>query len=216
MKKPRAPSAVYAIADAEALTPRPLAEGALAIAEAGLTTIQLRAKRLDDAAFFREAERTVRALEGWVGSLWIDDRVDLAAILGFDGVQLGQADLPAGVARRLLAASCFIGASTHDAVQWRAADADSAVDWVAFGPVFPTRSKADPDPTVGIEGLRRVARLAAGKKAERKPLIAIGGIDAASLPQVLAAGADAAAVLSAVCVGDIAANCRRLLAAAAA
>lgn len=211
------PSAIYAIADADALAPRGLADGALAIADSGITTLQLRAKSLDDASLFREAERCARHLEGWAGTLWIDDRVDLARILDFDGVHLGQTDLPPAVARRILPVSRRIGGSTHDRRQFEAALADAAVDWVAFGPVFGTRSKADADPVVGLEGLAEVGRLRATEEpARRKPLIAIGGIDARTLPRVLAAGADSAAVLSAVCVGDIAANCRRLLTALAA
>jgi len=211
------PSAIYAIADAEALAPRSLAEGALAIAGAGISTIQLRAKSLDDASLFREAERCVRGLEGWSGSLWIDDRVDLAKLLDFDGVHLGQVDLAPSVARRLLPGSRRIGASTHDLAQFGGALADPAVDWLAFGPIFATRSKSNHDPVVGLEGLAGVAKFRAAREpVQRKPLIAIGGIDARNLPRVIAAGADSAAVLSAICVGDIAFNCRHLLAALAA
>ena len=204
------PSAIYAIADAEALAPRSLASGALAMAEAGIGTIQLRAKRLSDRELHAEAERAVRGLAGWRGTLWIDDRVDLARMLAFAGVQLGQADLPPSTARALLPPERLIGASTHDRAQFDAASADGAVDWVAFGPVFPTASKRDPDPVVGLERLAEVAR------AKRKPLIAIGGIDAGNLRRVLEAGADSAAVLGAVSRGDVTANCRRLLAVLAA
>lgn len=206
------PSAIYAIADAEALAPRTLASGALAMAEAGIATIQLRAKTLDDATLFQQAESCVRGLEGWEGSLWIDDRADLALLLGFDGVHLGQRDLPAGAAKRILPAGTLIGVSTHDDAQLAAAAADPAADWLAFGPVFATRSKREPDPVVGLERLRQIAE----RSPRRKPLIAIGGIGAENLRDVLAAGADSAAVLSAVCAGDVAVNCRRLLAALAA
>ena len=112
------PSAIYAIADADALAPRSLAAGALAMADAGVRTIQLRAKSLDDATLFREAAAAVRGLEGWDGSLWIDDRVDLALLLDFAGVHLGRRDLPAAAARGILPASRRIGASTHDEPQF--------------------------------------------------------------------------------------------------
>ena len=204
------PSAIYAIADAEALAPRSLAAGALAIAESGIGTIQLRAKAMSDRELYAESERAVRGLEGWSGTLWIDDRIDLARLLGFAGVQLGQNDLPPAAARTLLPEGRLIGASTHDAAQFEAASADDAVDWVAFGPLFPTTGKRQPDPVVGLEGLAAVAR------ARRKPLVAIGGIDASNLRRVLDAGADSAAILGAVSRGDVAANCRRLLAALAA
>jgi thiamine-phosphate pyrophosphorylase len=209
------PSAIYAIADAEALAPRSLAAGALAMAEAGMETIQLRAKALPDRELFEESERALRALEGWKGTLWIDDRVDLALLLGFAGVHLGQRDLPAAVARRLLQENRLIGASTHDAGQLEAAAGDPAVDWVALGPIFATASKRDPDPVVGLEALASLASRSRAA-ARPKPLIAIGGIDASNLGAVLAAGADSAAVLSAVCRGDVAANCRRLRSALAA
>jgi thiamine-phosphate pyrophosphorylase len=102
----------------------------------------------------------------------------------------------------------LIGRSTHDRVQLAAAAADPAVDVVAVGPVFPTRSKEDPDPVVGLELVREA------RAATVKPLVAIGGIDATNLAVVLAAGADAVAVLSAVAPADVAGSCRRLLQAA--
>ncbi|MEZ5312177.1 MAG: thiamine phosphate synthase [Thermoanaerobaculia bacterium] len=206
------PSSVYAIADAGALLPRRLAEGAEAMAQAGIRTIQLRAKSLDDGELFRESEECLRRLEGWEGELWIDDRVDLAAVLPFAGVQLGQRDLPPRAARKVLGpGSSRIGASTHDEAQWRRALTDPDVDWIAVGPVLPTTSKANPDPVVGFEELSRLSALGRVSGGVRKPLIAIGGIDASNVGRVLRSGADSAAVLSAVCVGDIDANCRRLL-----
>jgi thiamine-phosphate pyrophosphorylase len=108
-------------------------------------------------------------------------------------------------------ANVKIGLSTHDEGQFAAADADPAVDVIAVGPVFPTTGKEDPDPVVGLE-LVRWAR-----ERTRKPLVAIGGIGAGNVASVLAAGADAAAVLGAVCRGgvrEVRANCLRLTAAA--
>lgn len=217
MSRARAPRPfpIYAIADAEALAPRSLADGVRAMAAAGIRTIQLRAKRLSDAELWREAERCARELAGWDGTLWIDDRVDLACLLEVDGVHLGQRDLPPAAARRLLPAGRRIGFSTHDATQLAAAAADPAVDWIAYGPVFATGSKRDPDPEVGLDGLAAAAAgLRAGAAA--KPLVAIGGIHAGNVARVLAAGADSAAMISAVCAGDVEGNCRRLLAAVAA
>jgi thiamine-phosphate pyrophosphorylase len=204
----RRPAALYGIADVGLLGSAET-EGAVAtMAEAGLRTLQLRAKGLAGGELFRLAERLCRRLEGWPGELWIDDRVDLALLLPFSGVHLGQRDLPPRSARALLGPATAIGWSTHDGEQLAAGDAEPAADWLALGPIFPTRSKADPDPPVGLDGLRRL------RSGTAKPLVAIGGIDAERLPEVLAAGADSAAVLSALCRGDVAANCRRLLAAA--
>ncbi len=203
------PGRIYAIADAEALAPRSLAESARIMAQSGITTIQLRAKHLDDELLFAEAERCLRWLEDWPGSLWIDDRVDLAMLLPFAGVHLGRLDLPAAAARRLLRPTVRIGVSTHDEEQLALADREPAADWVALGPIFATRSKRDPDPVVGLARLREL------RSRTSKPLIAIGGVQRADVAAVLAAGADAVAVISAVCAGDIARNCRELLAAAA-
>jgi thiamine-phosphate pyrophosphorylase len=143
-------------------------------------------------------------------TLWVDDRADLAALLPVGGLHLGQQDLSPGAARLLLPPRVLIGASTHDLAQLAAAAADPAVDVVAVGPVFATRGKADPDPVVGLELVREARALT------DKPVVAIGGIDATRLGAVLAAGADAVAVLSAISPADVAGSCRRLLQAAAA
>jgi thiamine-phosphate pyrophosphorylase len=207
---------VYAIADVDALAPRPVPEAVAEMAAAGIGWIQLRAKRaavsagaaVSDIELYRLLDRCRRALAGSGAALWIDDRADLAALLPVAGLHLGQADLPPAAARRVVGDAPWVGLSTHDEAQLAAAEADPEVDVVAFGPIFPTTGKADPDPVVGLAALRRARALTT------KPLVAIGGIDAGNLAAVLAAGADAAAVLGAVCRGDVAANCRRLRAAA--
>lgn len=203
------PGRIYAIADAEALAPRGLAESALTMAQSGIATIQLRAKRMSGRSFLGEVEACLRGLDSWEGTLWIDDRVDIAMLLPVAGVHLGRTDLPPEVARRLLPETVLIGASTHDEEQLIEADLQPAVDWLALGPVFPTYSKHDADPVVGLERLRELRLRTA------KPLIAIGGVQVRNVAEVLAAGADSVAVISAVCAGDIARNCRELLAAAA-
>lgn len=200
--------AVYAIADAEALDPRPLPEAVAEMAEAGIRWIQVRGKKLSGQEWFRALEGCCRALEGSGVSLWVDDRADLAALFPVEGLHLGQADLPPAAARRVIGKGARIGLSTHGEEQLVAADEDPDVDVVAVGPVFPTASKERPDPVVGLAFVRRARARTA------KTLVAIGGIDAGNVAEVLAAGADAAAVIGAVCRGDVRANCRRLLAAA--
>lgn len=199
---------VYAIADAEALGTTPLPAAVGVMAEAGIRWIQIRAKRLSGSEMFRALEECCRTVEGSEASLWVDDRADMAALFPVSGLHLGQADLPPAAARRVVGGAVWIGLSTHDEEQLAAADADPAVDVIAVGPVFPTTGKERPDPVVGLDFVRR-ARGRTGK-----PLVAIGGIDAGNVAEVLAAGADRAAVLGAVCRGDIFANCRRLIAAA--
>ena len=179
------------------------------MAEAGIGTIQLRAKHEPDDRLEAAYESLCEQLAGWPGELWIDDRVDLAALYAFAGVHLGQRDLAPSVARPLLRPEQAIGWSTHGSAQVEAGEADRAVDWIALGPIFPTTSKERPDPVVGLEGL------AEARARTTKPLVAIGGIDESNLARVLAAGADSVAVHSAICDGDVAINARRLLRAAA-
>lgn len=199
---------IYAIADAEALQPRPLSDAVAEMADAGVRWLQVRAKKLSGGDWYLALEGCVRALEGSGVELWVDDRADLAALFPVRGVHLGQTDLPPAAARRVVGGGVRIGLSTHGEAQLAAADADPEVDVIAVGPVFPTTGKERPDPVVGLPFLARA------RGRTRKRLVAIGGIDAGNVARVLAAGADGAAVLGAVCRGDVRANCRRLLAAA--
>lgn len=206
------PASLYAIADAEALGETPLPAAVLAMAEAGVHWIQVRAKRLSGGALYRSLEECCRVLEGSGAALWVDDRADLAALFRVAGVHVGQSDLPPGAVRRVVGEGMWIGLSTHEEAQLRAADADGEVDLIAVGPVYATTGKERPDPVVGLPFVRRARRLTA------RPLLAIGGIDAGNAAAVLAAGADTVVVLGAVCRGGgagIGANCRRLLAALA-
>jgi thiamine-phosphate pyrophosphorylase len=199
---------IYAIADVDALSGAALPEAVAAMAEGGIRTIQVRAKGRSGAEQYRWLEGCVRALEGSRTDLWIDDRADVAALFPVAGFHVGQRDLPPAAARRAVGEGIWIGLSTHDLEQVEAAELDPEVDLVAVGPVFPTTSKERPDPVVGLDFVRRARQLSG------KPLVAIGGIGPENVAAVLEAGADAAVVLSAVCrrdLGEITANCRRLL-----
>lgn len=202
------PGRIYAIADAEALGAAPLPQAVGALAEAGISWIQVRAKRLSGGELYRVVEACCREIEGSGAALWIDDRADLAALFPVAGVHVGQTDLPPAAVRRVVGEEMWIGLSTHGEAQLAAADADPEVDVVAVGPVFPTAGKERPDPVVGLDFVRRA------RSRTAKPLVAIGGIDAETVRAVLEAGADAAVVLGAVCRGDLGKNARRLLAAA--
>ena len=206
MRAPAGPSGrIYAIADVEALHPTPLPAAVRDMAEAGIQWIQVRAKKLSGGELCRQVEECCRALEGSGVRLWVDDRADVAALFPVAGLHVGQTDLPPAAARRVVGDEMWIGLSTHDEEQLRAADTDPEVDVIAVGPVFPTTGKASPDPVVGLDFLRRARGLTA------KPLVAIGGIDSGNIAEVVAAGADAVAVIGAVCRGDVRANCRRLM-----
>jgi len=119
----------------------------------------------------------------------MNDRPDLALMAGFGGVHVGQEDLSPEGARKVIGASLWLGVSTHNPEQVQHADGTSA-DYIAIGPVFATGSKANPDPVIGLEGVRRARALT------RKPLVAIGGITRGNCRSVIDAGADSVAVIS--------------------
>ena len=121
--------------------------------------------------------------------LILNDRADLCLAADFDGVHVGQDDLSPEAVRRIIGPNRWLGVSTHNPEQLRQADLTSA-DYLAIGPVFQTSSKENPDPAVGLEGVRRARALT------RKPLVAIGGITRANAASVIAAGADSVAVIS--------------------
>jgi thiamine-phosphate pyrophosphorylase len=121
--------------------------------------------------------------------LIMNDRADLCLAAGFDGLHVGQDDLSPESARRIIGVDRWLGVSTHNPEQLALADQTSA-DYLAIGPVFATSSKVNPDPLVGLEGVRRARELT------RKPLVAIGGITRGNARSVIEAGADAVAVIS--------------------
>jgi thiamine-phosphate pyrophosphorylase len=155
---------------------------------AGVRLIQLRDKQASSRQLYEVCAELKELLRDSGCRLMVNDRADVARATEADGVHLGQDDLPVEMARRVLAPSQWIGCSTHSLGQVIEADRSTA-DYIAFGPIFPTASKANPDPVVGLEGLRKARR------ATAKPLVAIGGITLQNAREVLAAGADSLAVL---------------------
>ena len=171
------------------------ARGILAVVDAavrgGVTCVQLREKSLDTRAFVERA----RALKAWLGPLGvpllINDRVDVALACGADGVHVGQNDMAPEDVRRLMPGG-LIGLSVESLAQLDAAER-APVDYYGISPVFATRSKHDAAPALGLDGLGAI------RAGTRRPLVAIGGIDAGNAAQVMAAGADGLAVVSALC-----------------
>jgi thiamine-phosphate pyrophosphorylase len=133
--------------------------------------------------------RELKRLAGLRVQLIMNDRADLCVAAEFDGVHLGQDDLSPDGARRVIGPSLVLGVSTHNPEQLADADRTSS-DYLAIGPVFATLSKRNPDPVIGLDGVRRARELT------RKPLVAIGGITRDNAASVIAAGADAVAVIS--------------------
>ena len=158
------------------------------LAPAGVTLLQYRNKSGNACQMLDHARELKRRIGGRA-NLIMNDRADLCLAAGYDGLHLGQDDLSPESARRIIGPDRWLGLSTHNPEQLAEADKTSA-DYLAIGPIFATASKANPDPVVGLEGLRQA------RKLTRKPLAAIGGITRANARSVIDAGADSVAVIS--------------------
>jgi thiamine-phosphate pyrophosphorylase len=181
---------VYPILDTAALDRAGIGivEAAEAFLEGGAEILQFRHKAFWSREIFAEAEKVAGLCRQANALFIVNDRADYAALLGA-GLHLGQEDLAPTEARRVVSPGTPIGFSTHNPDQMRAAESEP-VDYVAFGPIFQTASKEQPDPTVGIETLRTVRALT------RSPLVAIGGITRDNAALCWKAGADAVAIIA--------------------
>lgn len=178
---------LYPIIDLAVLR-RPLEPVLAGLAGAGVQWVQMRGKDLSSGDLFRECRRLVALARPLGLKVIVNDRADLALVSGADGVHVGQEDLPAAAARRILGEQAIIGLSTHGLEQARQAQ-ESPVDYVAIGPVFPTRTKENPDPVVDRQELQAIRAQVA------KPLVAIGGITLENVRPLFEAGADSVAVI---------------------
>ncbi|MCC6393544.1 MAG: thiamine phosphate synthase [Bryobacterales bacterium] len=183
---------LYAILDSSAVERRgaALLDVAEGMIEGGARLLQLRHKGRYSRALYAKAQHLAKLCRDVGARFIVDDRVDIALLLGA-GVHLGQDDLPPSDARRILGPRAMIGFSTHNAEQLVSGDSEP-VDYLAIGPAFATQSKENPDPVVGLE---RIAEL---RKLTAKPLAAIGGITLDSAPLLLRAGVDSLAVIGAL------------------
>lgn len=180
---------LYAILDPQACDRRPLVDYLREAAAAGCRLFQYRAKAESALAAYRQALALREAAAEAQALFIVNDRCDLALAVEADGVHLGQDDLPLDLARSLMGPDRLIGISTHREAQVVAAT-EGGADYLGFGPIYATRSKADHEPVVGSEGLRQARRLTP------LPVFAIGGITLATVEAVKAAGADGVAVIS--------------------
>jgi thiamine-phosphate pyrophosphorylase len=181
--------ALYAILDATPAQPLDsLVSVANKLAAAGVQLIQLRAKRISPREFQKMSRALVSAAPKNVRII-MNDRPDIASLAKAAGVHVGQEDLPVESARKICPTPQWVGISTHNLEQLRAAERTSA-DYIAVGPIYPTTTKENPDPVVGLDLIR------AAKKLTRKPLVAIGGITINSASEVFRAGADSVAIIS--------------------
>ena len=183
------------VTDAAACAPRDLADVVRAAVRGGVTSVQLREKQLWTRAFVARARLLQEVLSEAPEKvpLIINDRVDVALACAADGVHVGQSDMHATDVRRLLP-DAIIGLSVESAADARAVAAEALpVDYLGVSPVFATPTKTDTAPPLGLAGLAAIRALTS------LPLVAIGGIAAANAADVLAAGADGLAVVSAIC-----------------
>ena len=178
---------LYAIIDPTLLTSSEL-DLAEALAGSGVELIQYRNKTASSRQFFDLSRQLSSALGPRGVRLIVNDRPDIALLSGAGGVHVGQDDLSVEDARAICGPDRWVGVSTHTLDQLAAADRTSA-DYIAFGPIFPTATKKNPDPVVGTELLRKARQMT------KKPLVAIGGITLDRAAEVYRAGADSLAVI---------------------
>jgi thiamine-phosphate pyrophosphorylase len=181
---------LYAIMDATLLKTSELACAEM-LAQAGVELVQYRNKTAASRQYLETSQNLSAFFHSRGIRFIVNDRADIAAVAGADGVHVGQQDLGVDSARAICGPQSWVGVSTHNLDQVRRAAASSA-DYIAIGPIFATNTKANPDPVVGTELIYAVRALTA------KPIVAIGGITLARAAEVLASGADSLAV-----AGDI-------------
>jgi thiamine-phosphate pyrophosphorylase len=179
------------IADSEAAAERDVLQLIAEAVEGGVTLIQLRGKKWTSRKFLDVGIKAFRFLGPKKIPLIINDRVDIALACEADGVHLGQDDMPLPYAREILGKDRIIGISVATPDEAEAAEKGGA-DYVGAGPVFGTLSKKDTAPLLGLTGLRKI------REKTKIPILAIGGISAANLADVISAGADGVAVISAI------------------
>jgi thiamine-phosphate pyrophosphorylase len=179
---------VYVILDA-ALLNIPEIECARKFADAGVRLVQYRNKNASARELFEKSRELAAFLNPLGVKLIVNDRADVATLAGADGVHVGQDDLGVAQARAVMGGGKWVGVSTHDVEQFRAA-LETSADYMAVGPIFATGSKMNPAPVVGLELVRQA------REMTDKPIVAIGGITLERAEEVIEAGADSVAVIS--------------------
>jgi len=194
---------LYLVTDPAMTAARGLVETVAAALAGGVTMVQLRDKEGPARALVEAGRALLAVLRPRGIPLLVNDRVDVAHAIGADGVHVGQDDLSPAAARTLLGGDAIIGLSLHAAAQQSTIGPE--VDYVGIGPIFATGTKADAAPALGIAGFATLRSQIA------LPVVAIGGLTAANTPEVIAAGAEGIAVVSAICTAtDPAAAARAL------
>jgi thiamine-phosphate pyrophosphorylase len=185
-----------AIVDPERADGRDLAELARLCAQGGATLVQLRDKHGDTGAMVEKARAIKQVLAPFGVAFVVNDRVDVALAAGADGVHIGPEDMAVTDARRLLGPNAIIGLSIKSVAEAEAAPVE-LIDYVGSGGVYATLSKEQKKPPIGPQGLARIVNVLKRRKA-KMPVCGIAGVDASNAAEVIAAGADGVAVISAL------------------
>ena len=195
---------LYFVTDRGLCGKKPLEEVVIQAVKGGASYVQLREKDVSTRFFVEEAQRIKKLLEPYKVPLIINDRVDIALACGAEGVHIGQEDMPYEIVRELMGQKAIVGLSVET---WEDVEVSQKLDvnYIGVSPVFSTPTKTDTKGAWGLEGLAKI------KAFSRHPLVAIGGINESNVHEVVKAGADCIAVVSAICAApDPEAAARRI------
>jgi thiamine-phosphate pyrophosphorylase len=183
---------LYFVTDRGLCGKKPLEEVVIQAVKGGAAYVQLREKNVSTRFFVAEAKRIKKLLKQYNVPLIINDRVDVALACGAEGVHIGQEDMPYEIVRKLMGPKAIIGLSVET---WEDVKASEKMDvnYIGVSPIFSTPTKKDTKGALGLEGLAKI------KAFSRHPLVAIGGINESNVREVVKAGADCIAVVSAIC-----------------
>lgn len=173
----------------------PLPEAVRLALEGGVKAVQLREKDLPVRELLALAKELRSVTREFNAKLFINDRLDVATAVGADGIHLGRQSMPADAVRKVVGTSMQIGISTHSVAEARAAE-DSGADFITYGPIFETPSKAQYGAPVGVKSILSI------KNEVKIPIYAIGGINSGNMLSAMSAGADGIAVISAIMAAE--------------
>lgn len=182
---------LYLVTDRDLSLGRSTVDIVRAAVAGGVTCVQLREKNRPTRQFMAEARAVHDLLAGTATTLIINDRIDVALAVGADGVHLGQTDMSVPDARRLVGPRMLIGVSAECVEDALRAESEGA-DYIGASPVFPTPTKTDAGPPLGLEGVRRI------RAAVSLPMVGIGGVKPGNAAEIIRAGCDGVAVVSAI------------------
>ena len=186
---------LYLVTDRNLSLGRDLEEVVSEAVKGGVTIVQLREKDTSTGEFVALARKLMALLKPLGIPLIINDRVDVALAADADGVHIGQSDMPYEIARKLLGPDKIIGLSVESFEDIEAAN-ELDVDYIGISPVYGTPTKTDTAEPFGLEGLRKAVNMS------KHPTVAIGGMNAGTIADVMAAGTDGVAVVSAICSAE--------------